>query len=109
MNTSDIGLAFINFSAQTGGKKRPVLIIGKVADNYLAFSITSKFASKSVRIQAIYYPIQDWKKAGLNYPSWVDTGHVLYLNQNRYLQKIGQLMDRDKASLIQFLAERHAL
>lgn len=109
MNTSDIGLAFIEFNSKSGGKKRPILIMGSVDGHYLAFSITSKFKNKSPKIKAVYYQIQNWREAGLNFPSWIDTGHVLYLAKDRHIQKIGKLLDSDKEKLIQFLIERTSL
>lgn len=109
MTTSDIGLAFVEFTAKTGGKKRPVLIVGRINDDYLAFSITSKFESKSPQIKAVYYEIQNWQAAGLDLPSWIDTGHILYLSQTQRIQKIGTLPNIDREKLTQFLRKRNAL
>lgn len=107
MNKDDIGLAFIEFDHHSGGKKRPVLILGETSDYYDAFSITSQFQTKSAQIQALYFKIRQWQLSGLKKPSWVDTEHHLQIKKSTRIQVIGQLQIDDIARLILFLNSRN--
>lgn len=57
-------------------KERPVLVIApndkNKPDASLVFPITSKYNTKSGYISKQYEPINSWKQAGLNRPSYVD-------------------------------------
>lgn len=58
-------------------KERPVLVVlpevGKDKDSVAIMPITSKMITKSDYISKQYAEIPDWKRVGLNKPSYVDT------------------------------------
>jgi hypothetical protein len=104
MKVFDIHIAYISYNG--GGKKRPILIL-KADDEFVyAYSITTKYANKSEKIRTNYFKINDWKFAGLNEQSYIDTNSNELPKIPRSLideNCIGSLSDNDKQRLIRFL------
>ncbi|AEF86326.1 conserved hypothetical protein [Treponema primitia ZAS-2] len=109
MKPFDIFVAYISW--KTGGKRRPVLMIstgdnnGPTASAAYGFGITTQYANKSETIKAKYYKIVDWKLAGLEKQSYVDTVRLLKLPPDvvSKAKPIGKLTQEDIEFLIAFL------
>ena len=89
-----------------GGKSRPVMafiIDGNIVEVY---QITTKYNTKSERIKSLYFKINDWKQAGLNKQSYVDTGTLIELEMYSFKGKkpIGRLSYNDMARFLEFLS-----
>ncbi|MDR1736051.1 MAG: hypothetical protein LBR85_04175 [Oscillospiraceae bacterium] len=103
MKPFDIFIAYISWDG--GGKNRPVLafILG---DNTVdIYQITSKYEGKSEAIRSQYFTINDWKQAGLDMQSYIDTGTLITLSMATFKNNtpIGTLTENDKHRLLAFL------
>ena len=105
MKPFDIFIAYVSWGS--GGKHRPVLIIGQLETVVLAFNITTQYDSKSETTRARYFKINDWQQAGLNKQSYVDTNTVRDLPSAIFDGKseIGRLSATDEQRLIQFITQ----
>lgn len=105
MKPFEIYVALVSWGS--GGKHRPVLVISE-SDGYVSvFRITSQYENKSKRVQAKYFIINEWQKAGLEKQSYIDTGEIVDLPKtvlNRSIP-IGSLAIEDKKRLIDFLKQ----
>jgi len=106
MNTNDVILVYIKFKDKHGGKQRPALLYSK-HNNYIEImSITSKYENKSEKIKRNYYPINNWREAGLKKESWIDIGniHVFMKDTLRNINTIylGKLTEADEIGLAEF-------
>ena len=101
MNPFDICIAYISWDG--GGKRRPVLLLEK-ADGYAEiFRITSQYEGKSETMQAQYFRIDDWRQAGLNKQSYVDTTASIEVPITLIVAAIGKLTENDKQRLLKYL------
>ncbi|MFK5706173.1 type II toxin-antitoxin system PemK/MazF family toxin [Ligilactobacillus sp. LYQ139] len=100
----DVAIAFIRFPERVGGKRRPVLIVQVNAKECLVLTITSQYQNKSAQIKRQFYPIREWKKAGLRKQSYVDIKEVTRIMCDR-LEIIGHLSAVDYSSLITFIRD----
>ncbi|MDR1204051.1 MAG: hypothetical protein LBL26_01015 [Peptococcaceae bacterium] len=104
MDPFDICVAYVSW--ESGGKRRPVLLLAKEDDYAAAFRITSRFDSKSEAVKAQYLEILDWQETGLTKLSYIDTiTSVKVPIAHISLPPIGKLTKNDKFRLIEFLAE----
>lgn len=106
MKTNDIATAYIAYSDKVGGKRRPVLVVDDNDKALVCYRITSKYTNKSENIKQFYFSIEDWKVAGLNMKSWVDTKEYRYIykkNDKVVYNKIGSLSLRDIGRFNDFL------
>ena len=104
MKTLDIFIANMYWH---GGKKiRPVLVLLLGDEHVSVYQITTQYESKSASIQAYYFRINDWAAAGLDRPSYVDTGTLIKLPLSTINNKtpIGTLTASDKERLRAFLS-----
>lgn len=103
--TNEVVVTFIEYTDHTGGKRRPVLIIGGIENDAdgRAYKITSKYANKPVGIRRKYYKIKNWQFCGLRKESWVDTNTVLLPSKLPEYHIIGHLSQTDAIGLAQFL------
>jgi len=104
MNLFDVYIAYVPW--KNGGKNRPVLVIGADESFIYGYSITTKYDNKSEEIKANYFRIADWKQAGLNVQSYVNTNEKEAPKIPRSFVKdfpIGKLSDRDKLRFLEFL------
>ncbi|MDR1891456.1 MAG: hypothetical protein LBQ48_00345 [Oscillospiraceae bacterium] len=106
MKLFDIYLAYMVFDDGNGGKEPPVLIMDLEDDLAAIYNVTSQYEKKSEYIRSLYYPIKNWKEAGLDKQSYVDTVKARYVSQKSLENKtpIGTLSEYDKIGLIEFLA-----
>ena len=102
MNAFDIYIAYVSWDS--GGKRRPVLILEETADGVMVFNITTKYKDKSEAIRVGYFTINDWKQAGLDNPSYVDTNKTITLPITAVdKNSLGRLSAADEARLIEFM------
>ena len=101
-------IANIPFDEQKGEKIRPALVIDITLDEVLVFKITSKYMDKSITLPRLYYPINQWRQAGLKTPSYVDTHQIYALPRSKVFARkpIGALADIDILELDSFLKLR---
>jgi len=97
----------IHLSWGSGGKVRPVLAF--IVDECTAsiYKITTQYVSKGAEIKTLYFKINDWLEAGLNKPSFVDTGTLITLPIDAFEGKtlVGRLTNADKQRLFEFLSD----
>ena len=98
----EIYVAYIAW--ETGGKRRPALILSDDGDFISVYPITSQYDGKSNAIQAQYFVINDWKQAGLDKQSYVDTIDIVELSRSAIISPVGKLSEADKTRLMDFLA-----
>ena len=105
MNLFDIIIAHIEWGSE--GKKRPVLIFKKTEKTIIVFNITTQYENKSEFIRRKYFKINEYKQAGLDKESYVDTNTARNLPVEALLNKtaIGQLSESDVLRLIKFMSE----
>jgi hypothetical protein len=103
----DLFIAYVPWKGGTGGKRRPVIIMSQNDKIVSVFSITSQYINKSAFIRSYYFPITDWKEAGLNKPSFIDTIDVVLLSAEtlKTAQPIGRLTQNDINRFGIFLAK----
>ncbi|MDR0897104.1 MAG: hypothetical protein LBN04_04535 [Oscillospiraceae bacterium] len=101
----DLFIVYISWG--TGGKSRPVLVLSMGETTVDVFPVTTQYANKSAAIQAKYYPIAQWREAGLDKESYVDTGTLLTIPLAVIAKKapIGQLTMYDRLGLLALLSK----
>ena len=105
MNIFDIFIAYVSWG--DSGKMRPVLILEQQETVIFVFNITTQYKNKSEAVRAKYFEITDWKQAGLNNQSYVDTNIIRDLPPTALDGKsaIGKLTESDVQKFIEFLAK----
>lgn len=106
MQINEVYTAFVSWPG--GGKRRPILILKNSRDILYVFKITSKYGTKSPKVKKQYYPIQDWRDAGLKKPSFIDVGVVKRLNKRSEIKfkYVGKLTTNDIEGLALFIENR---
>lgn len=99
--TNDIFLAYISWG--TGGKVWPILVMDTRHDSLLVYYITSQYEVKSEQIRRRYYPIQQWKEAGLDKQSYIATNSIHMISKRTTYRKIGELQLVDIEGMTSFL------
>lgn len=102
MKINRIYTAYVSWN--TGGKRRPVLVVQDNANSAIVLKITTKYKSKSSKIKKRYYPIIEWQKAGLNQASYIDTIQKVKLPKSEIkFRYVGRLASKDKTELRKFI------
>jgi len=102
INIYDIFIAHVSWGED--GKRRPVLILEQGAYAVTVFSITTRYEGKSEAVRNNYFRINDWRQAGLDRESYVDTNGTVTLQQSSVERLLGTLTEGDAQGLIEFLA-----
>jgi hypothetical protein len=104
MDIFDVYIAYVSWGS--GGKRRPVLILEENGDDVTVFNITTRYEGKGEAIRAKYFIINDWRQAGLDKPSYVDTNSTVTLPLTAVDSKnpIGKLTAADEQRLIGFIS-----
>lgn len=97
--SNEIYYAYVQYNDGKGSKKRSVLLLRRSKEGYLILRLTSKYANKSDFFKRKYIKIEDWDKANLPKPSWIDTYQTYLLPITTKLIFIGKLSDRDLIAL----------
>ena len=108
MAVGDIYRIFVKFDLDPlEGKERYTVEIGKTnLTIVLLDSITSQYEGKSDFIQLQYYPIRDWRQAGLKKASYIDISSTMSFDFQEILKSgkyIGQLSFTDIEELAKFI------
>ena len=108
MAVGDIYRIFVRFGSDTfEGKERYTVEIGKInLIVVLLDSITSQYKHKSDYIKLQYYPIRDWRQAGLKKPSYIDIRSTMSFDFHEILKSgkhIGKLSTTDVEELTKFI------
>jgi len=103
MEMYDIYIAFVSWGKE--GKRRPILILDEKAGYVKAFNITTQYEKKNDRIRTKYFTITEWKEAGLDKPSYIDTINTILipLPAVEIQSPIGKLSLTDELRLIEFM------
>jgi hypothetical protein len=101
MKQFDIYITYVSWDGN--GKSRPVLIIDQQDAVVSVFNITTQYDA----IRAGYFTINDWKEAGLDRQSYVDTNTVRDVPAVVFMDKkeIGRLSVADEIRLIEFMSQ----
>jgi hypothetical protein len=102
MTFPELYVAYIAW--ETGGKRRPALVLSDDDDVISVYPITTQYDGKSKDIQAQYFTITDWKQAGLDKQSYVDTIEIVELERTAIISPIGKLSLTDEVRLIEFMS-----
>ncbi|WP_429973153.1 type II toxin-antitoxin system PemK/MazF family toxin [Enterococcus sp. AZ163] len=108
MKRNEIITVYLAFVGKSGGKRRPVVVIEDKKERLEFFSITSKYSEKSERMKRLYYPIKNWKEAGLSKESWIDVGTlrgVSKLDNDIIFKHVGKLTYNDISNLNEFISK----
>ena len=108
MAVGDIYRIFVRFGSDTlEGKERYTVEIGKTnLTVVLLDSITSQYKDKSDYIKLQYYPIRDWRQAGLQKSSYIDIRSTMSFDFREILRSgkyIDQLSHTDVIELTKFI------
>ncbi|OIH12220.1 hypothetical protein A7M79_01645 [Acinetobacter baumannii] len=108
MAVGDIYRIFVKFGSDTlEGKERYTVEIGKTnLTVVLLDSITSQYENKSDFIKLQYYPIRDWRQAGLKKSSYIDIRSTMSFDFREILSSgkhVGKLSDTDVEELAKFI------
>ncbi|MDR0842194.1 MAG: hypothetical protein LBP68_02105 [Acidobacteriota bacterium] len=103
MKPFDIFITYVSW--KDGGKHRPVLVFSNDDSGACVFGITTQYENKSETIRAKYFRVDDWRQAGLDRQSYVDTFRILKLPPDAVntTALIGRLTAKDKQRFIEFL------
>jgi len=107
MSVGDIYRIFVAFGDTQQGKERYTVEVGQVKLGLVVLdSITSKYTNKSEFIKKQYYPIKDWRQAGLQKPSYIDIKSSYTYEIHEVIKHgkfTGQLTLRDVQDLAEFI------
>lgn len=108
MKSQDIAISFVQFTNSNNGKIRPLLLIQVKGEQVLAYKITSKYKNKSDKVKEKYYPIQNWKEAGLLKASYIDTySPPAFIPLSEIKRVIGTLQPIDVLGFENFLLKQN--
>jgi mRNA interferase MazF len=94
-NRGDVVLVSFKFSNETGEKKRPAVILSsKAYQLHRKETIVAAITSNIERNLIGDHLIEDWKKAGLLYPS-LATGIIRTVQQDLVTRKLGTMSQSD--------------
>jgi hypothetical protein len=96
-----------NFSDTSGKQNHYAVVVAQNADFSMTLdTITSQYEKKSERIKLQYYVVEDWQKAGLKKPSYIDI--LSFENYSlkdllAYSEFVGKLTQKDQYGLADFI------
>jgi len=100
LQLGEIVLLRMEFHQTAGGKVRPaVVLLDAGDDDFVAAPVTSR-----PRISEYDLPVQEWKSAGLNVPSFIRVHKLSVLPKSGIVRRLGMLTKPDRDALIQKLA-----
>lgn len=103
LQLGDVVLLRMEFHQIAGAKIRPAIVLLDTGDDdFVAAPVTSRG-----RISEYDLPIQDWKDAGLNVPSFIRVHKLTVRPKSGIARQLGSLTKRDRDELVHILV--HAL
>ena len=107
MKINDVYTAFVSWHG--GGKYRPILILKEDLNNIYFYRITTKYKNKSRAMQAIRYPIVDWRQTGLHQASYVVIDRPYQMKKRIMSFKyVGHLTIKDIKGLKNFIIDKQS-
>lgn len=100
--------AFVRFKDSSGkhDKARPVLIFRMAGKYAIGLKVTTAYENKPDYLKQVFYELQDWRGAGLQKKSWIDTAFRIDLRQMQVTKVIGALKPVDVQGLKEFYQKR---
>jgi mRNA-degrading endonuclease toxin of MazEF toxin-antitoxin module len=99
MKLGDVVLLRMEFHQTAGGKVRPAIVLLDTGDNdFVAAPVTSR-----PRLSEYDLPIQEWRIAGLNVPSFVRVHKLTVLAKSGIVRHLGSLTKPEREALVQVL------
>jgi mRNA-degrading endonuclease toxin of MazEF toxin-antitoxin module len=96
----EVVLLRMEFHQAAGGKVRPaVVLLDAGDDDFVAAPVTSR-----PRLSEYDLPVQEWKSAGLNVPSFIRVHKLTVLAKSGIARQLGSLTNSDRDALVQILA-----
>ena len=105
MKLFELYISYVSWGSD--GKYRPVLVFDLKDETTYVQSITSQYEIKSEAVRAGYFKLNDWKQAGLDRQSYVDTKSYIPIPVSALKDKtpIGKLSENDKQRLLVFMTK----
>ena len=99
MKLGEVVLLRMEFHQTTGGKVRPaVVLLDTGDDDFVAAPVTSRPTLSEYDL-----PVQEWKTAGLNVPSFIRVHKLTVLPKSGMVRQLGRLTKPDCDALVQVL------
>src|SRR5271169_5519273 len=100
LRLGDVVLLRMEFHQIEGRKVRPAIVLLDAGDDdFVAAPVTSR-----QRLSEYDLPIQEWRTAGLNVPSFVRVHKLTVLAKSGIVRRLGSLTGPDRDTLVQILA-----
>lgn len=100
MSKWEIYLAYVRYEDTDGGKHRPVLVV----EDGTAYPISClKMTSHEPRYGE--YAIIRWREAGLHKQTTIRISKILYLNEDDFVKKIGDLDPVDISNIEKMISQ----
>ena len=100
MKLGDVLLLRMEVHQTAGGKVRPAIVLLDAGDDdFVAAPVTSR-----PRLSEYDLPVQEWKNAGLNVPSFIRVHKLTVLAKSGIVRPLGSLTKPDRDALVQILA-----
>jgi mRNA interferase MazF len=90
----------MEFHQTEGGKVRPAIVLLDAGDaDFVAAPVTSR-----PRLSEYDLPVEQWKEAGLNVPSFIRIHKLTVLPKSGIVRQLGSLTKSDRDALTRILA-----
>ena len=100
LQLGEVVLLRMEFHQSAGGKVRPAIVLLDAGDDdFVAAPVTSQ-----PRLTEYDLPVQEWKLAGLNVPSFFRVHKLTVLPKSGIVRQLGSLTRPDRDALVQVLA-----
>jgi mRNA interferase MazF len=99
LQIGDVVLLRMEFHQTGGGKVRPAILLDAGDADFVAAPVTSR-----PRLSEYDLPVEEWKEAGLNVPSFIRIHKRTVLPKNGIVRNLGSLTKADRAALTRILA-----
>ncbi|MGA3205018.1 MAG: type II toxin-antitoxin system PemK/MazF family toxin [Bryobacteraceae bacterium] len=100
LQIGDVILLRMEFHQTEGGKVRPAIVLLDAGDaDFVAAPVTSR-----PRLSEYDLPVEQWKEAGLNVPSFIRIHKLTVLPKSGIVRQLGSLTKSDRDALTRILA-----
>ena len=100
LQIGDVILLRMEFHQTEGGKVRPAIVLLDAGDaDFVAAPVTSR-----PRLSEYDLPVEEWKEAGLNVPSFIRIHKLTVLPKSGIVRQLGSLTKSDRDALTRILA-----
>ena len=100
LQLGEVVLLRMEFHQTAGGKVRPAIVLLDTGDDdFVAAPVTSRPKPSEYDL-----PLQEWKIAGLNVPSFIRVHKLTVLPKSAIVRQLGNLTRADHDALVQILA-----